>query len=238
LIRDGASFHAQKETGLIPMDLNILIIDDDKRLLSALKSLADEENHQVITCENGLDGIQRCREQKFDLVITDLMLPGAGGLEVMREARRISPETLVVLITGYASLESAISAIREGAYDYVAKPFKLDEIRILLHNASERIHLVRENERLLRELQAAYAQLQGVKELMGASKSDPVDPDHPQIPFIAGSMLPLYYQHKEAAAAPGFLSDLERISALLEKGFITLEEFELCKSRLLKNLPN
>jgi CheY-like chemotaxis protein len=220
------------------MDLKILIIDDDKKLLSALKSLAVEENHHVTTCENGLDGIRSCREQKFDLVITDLMLPGAGGLEVMREARKISPEILVVLITGYASLESAIRAIREGAYDYVAKPFKLEEIRILIHNASERIHLTRENGRLLRELHTAYAQLQGVKELMGIGDTESIDPHHPQSPFIAGSMLPLYYQHSRAAASPGFLFDLERISTLLEKGFISEEEFELCKSRLLKNVPH
>ena len=233
-----ASFNPAEELGQIPMDLKILIIDDDKRLLSALKSLAEEECHRVTTCENGLDGMRNCREQKFDLVITDLMLPGAGGLEIMREARKFSPETLVVLITGYASLESAISAIREGAYDYVAKPFKLDEIRILLHNASERIHLVRENERLLGELQGAYKQLQGVKELMGVGNMDSVDPHHLQLPFIAGSMLPLYYQNNRAVNNPGFLSDLERISVLLEKGFISQEEFELCKSRLLKNLPH
>jgi two-component system response regulator PilR (NtrC family) len=147
--------------------MNILLIDDDKRLLSTLKGLAVEEGLHVTTCRNGLDGIQKCREQKHDLVITDLMMPGASGLEVLREARKANPETLVVLMTGYKSLESAIQAIREGAYDYVAKPFMLEEIRILLHNVSERIHLARENERLLRELQEAYTQLQRVKAFRG-----------------------------------------------------------------------
>ncbi len=217
------------------MDMKILIIDDDKRLLSALKGVLLEENIQVTTCENGLDGIQKCRENPYDLVITDLIMPGASGLEVLKETRRISSETLVVLITGYASLESAIQAIREGAYDYIAKPFKLEEIRILIHNASERIHLTRENQRLMRELQAAYAQLQSVKEVVGIGKSLSGNGDG-QAPFIAGSMLPLYYQDTRPAAGPVFLSDLERISTLLEKGFISEEEFQLCKSRLLKNL--
>lgn len=220
------------------MDLKLLLIDDDKRLLSALKGLALEEDLHVTTCENGLEGIQKCREEKYDLVITDLMLPGASGLEVLREARKKSPGTLVVLITGYASLESAVQAIREGAYDYVAKPFKLEEIRILLRNGSERIRLVHENERLLGELQAAYTQLQGVKELMGIGGNDVIDTQDQAMPFIAGSMLPLYYQHSRAAEGPGFLSDLERISTLYEKGFISKEEFHLCKSRLLKNLPH
>jgi ActR/RegA family two-component response regulator len=216
------------------MELKILIIDDDRRLLSALKSVLAEEDLHVTTCEDGLNGIRLCREEKFDLVITDLMLPGASGLEVLKETRKINPETLVVLITGYASLESAIQAIREGAYDYIAKPFKLEEIRILIHNASERIQLVQENQRLVRELQAAYAQLQGVKELIGGDGLEPQEKD-PQATFIAGSMLPLYYQGS-GNPSPGFLSDLERISALREKGLISEEEFHLCKSRLLKNL--
>ena len=216
------------------MDLRILIIDDDPRLLSALKSLLTEEHHHVTTCEDGLNAIRKCREEKFDLVITDLMLPGASGLEVLKETRKINPETLVVLITGYASLESAIQAIREGAYDYIAKPFRLEEIRILVRNGSEKILLRRENQRLMRELQAAYAQLQGVKELVVGDREEPLQKDH-QPPFIAGSMLPLYYQGSQSSF-PGFLSDMERISALVEKGFISEEEFRLCKSRLLKSL--
>ncbi len=216
------------------MELKILIIDDDRRLLSALKSLLAEEDLHVTTCEDGLNGIRLCKEEKFDLVITDLMLPGASGLEELKETRQINPETLVVLITGYASLESAIQAIREGAYDYIAKPFKLEEIKILIHNVSDRIRLGRENQRLVRELRAAYAQLQGVKERIGGEGAEPREKD-PQATFIAGSMLPLYCQGNRNPP-PGFLSDLERISGLREKEFISEEEFQLCKSRLLKNL--
>jgi DNA-binding NtrC family response regulator len=216
------------------MDLKILIIDDDPRLLSALKSVLAEDQHRVTTCEDGLSGIRICREEKFDLVITDLMLPGANGLEVLKETRKINPETLVVLITGYASLESAIEAIREGAYDYIAKPFKLEEVRILIHNASERIRLQQENQRLICELQAAYAQLQGVKELIGGDRAQ-TEVNDPQATFIAGSMLPLYYQGRRTSTT-GFLSEMERLSELLEKGFISEEEFKLCKARLIENL--
>jgi DNA-binding response OmpR family regulator len=221
------------------MELKTLIVDDDKKLLFALKSLLGEDNHEVITCDNGLDAIKRCREEKFDLVITDLMMPGASGLEVLKETRKISPDTLVILITGFASLESAIQAIREGAYDYIAKPFKLEEMKLVVRNAGERIRLARENERLLRELQEAYRQLHIVKKVMGLEKGFPSDVDERekhQQPFIAGSMLPQYYQENRSTVYPGLLSDLERISALVERGLLSEEEFSLCKSKLFRNL--
>lgn len=220
------------------MDLHILIVDDDKRLLSTLTGVMREEGHRVVPCDNGLDAIRKCREERFDLILTDLMMPGASGLDVLRETRKVSPSTLVVLVTGFASLESAIEAIREGAYDYVAKPFKLEEIKILIQNASERIRLARENQRLLAELQEAYAQLQSVKEIMGIGNGIPGDlspADGPSRTFIAGSMLPLYYQANRGVPGPPVVSDLERLSALKEKGFLTEEEFNQCKSRMLRS---
>ena len=83
------------------MHLKILVVDDDKKLRSVLKSLLTEDNHEITTCHDGLDAIQKCREQKFDLVITDLMMPGASGLKVLKETRVTHPETLVILITGF-----------------------------------------------------------------------------------------------------------------------------------------
>ena len=116
------------------MKLNILIVDDDKTILSALKTVLDRENNVTI-CNDGKKAIQLCRNKKFDLIITDLMMPGANGLEVLTESRKIDPDSLVILITGFASLETAVQAIREGAYDYITKPFKLEEIKIIVNNA-------------------------------------------------------------------------------------------------------
>ncbi|MBW1802430.1 MAG: response regulator [Deltaproteobacteria bacterium] len=176
------------------MNLNALIVDDDTKLLTILKSLLTEEKLDVTTSDNGLDAINKCTEQQFDLIISDLMMPGASGLEVLKEARKVSPATLVILVTGFASLETAIEAIREGAYDYITKPFKLDEIKIVVNNAKEKIYLVRENERLFRELQDAYQQLHMVKKIMGAHQEDYMDGASPERilrtnePLIAGSM--------------------------------------------------
>ncbi|OPX40971.1 MAG: hypothetical protein B1H13_04610 [Desulfobacteraceae bacterium 4484_190.3] len=112
------------------MEFSILIVDDDTSLLSVLKNSFQEENYHVTVSSNGLDAIEKCRANSYDLIITDIMMPGATGLEVLSSAKKINPNTLVILITGFASLETAVKAIREGAYDYITKPFRLEEIRI------------------------------------------------------------------------------------------------------------
>ena len=223
------------------MNLNALIVDDDTKLLTILKSLLTEEKLEVTTSDNGLDAINKCKEQQFDLIISDLMMPGASGLEVLKEARKVSPATLVILVTGFASLETAIEAIREGAYDYITKPFKLDEIKIVVNNAKEKIYLVRENERLFKELQDAYHQLHMVKKIMGAHNDDDMDGSAPDRtlrknePLIAGSMLPYHYTGNRRAHSL-LLTDLERISILRERGFLSEEEFNVCKSKLFTPL--
>lgn len=227
-----------------PMDLNVLIVDDDKRMRSVLKSLLAEEGHEVTACADGLEAISRCIETAYDLVISDIMMPGAGGIEVLKACRKGSPETLVVLITGFASLETAIEAIREGAYDYITKPFKMEEMKIVVKNAGEQIRLLRENRRLIGELQEAYEQIRIVKKIMGAVPSDQETQDHDHTknsrkgPLIAGSLLShSYLEGNGLGGNHALTSDLERISSLRKQGFLSEEEFDLCKKRLLKNPP-
>jgi len=223
--------------------LKILIVDDDKNLLSVLKTILAEENHDISTSSDGQTAIDLFRKTKFDLVITDLMMPGTNGLEVLREVRKIDPDILVILITGFASLETAVQAIREGAYDYITKPFKLDEIKIIVNNAREKILLMRENKNLILELQEAYKQLQMIKNSVninltqeekdeGQSFSETMEKEV----FITGSMLPLYYTENIQDVNQPVLSHLERAAALRERGLLTEEEYSLCKSKLFRNI--
>lgn len=223
--------------------MKILIVDDDKNLLSVLKTIFVEENNDVSTCSDGQAAINLCRKTKFDLVISDLMMPGTNGLEVLREAHKIDPDILVILITGFASLETAVQAIREGAYDYITKPFKLDEIKIIVNNAREKILLIRENRNLILELREAYMQLQMIKNSINAN-SIPEEKEGEQSVsgsiekeiFITGSMLPLYYTENIQDTHQPVLSHLERVAVLKERGFLTEEEFSLCKSKLFMNI--
>jgi DNA-binding NtrC family response regulator len=223
--------------------LKILIVDDDRNLLSVLKTILTEENNDVTTSSDGGTAIDLIRKIKFDLVITDLMMPGTNGLEVLREAHKIDPDILVILITGFASLETAVQAIREGAYDYITKPFKLDEIKIIVNNAREKILLTRENKNLIMELQEAYKQLQIIKNSINVNNireeidgealhTEPVEKEV----FITGSMLPLYYTENIQDINQPVLSHLERAAALRERGLLTEEEFSLCKSKLFRNI--
>jgi DNA-binding response OmpR family regulator len=217
------------------MKLKLLIVDDDRTLLSALKTVFDQEN-DVTICNDGKKAIDLCRNEKFDLIITDLMMPGANGLEVLTETRKIDPDCLVVLITGFASLETAVQAIREGAYDYITKPFKLEEIRIIVNNAREKIRLIRENKKLIDDLRNAYEQLNMMKKLLDINSEPPEENSEDARSVIAGSMLPFYYSSTVSNGKTSILDNLERISDLKEKGLLTGKEFELCKSKLFSNM--
>lgn len=218
------------------MNLKILIVDDDKKLLSVLKTVLIEDNNEVSTSTDGQQAINIIQNQNFDLIICDLMLPGADGLKVLREARKRNPSILVVLITGFASIETAIRAIREGAYDYITKPFRLDEIRIVTKNAGEKIRLMRENNKLFMELQDAYKQLHLIKKTLITDTTVNRHNDNKEEinkPFITGSLLPFYYAENKSGINPPLLADLERLSALKEKGLLSEKEFNICKSKLL-----
>jgi len=104
----------------------ILLIEDELQLRDNLQILLQSAGYQVTTAANGVEGIQQLREQAFDLVLTDLVMPGMDGFKVMDYLRVQSPETVVVALTGYVSAESAITALRKGAYDYLAKPLDVD----------------------------------------------------------------------------------------------------------------
>ncbi|MBW1681445.1 MAG: sigma-54-dependent Fis family transcriptional regulator [Deltaproteobacteria bacterium] len=219
--------------------LRVLIVDDDEGLLSALARAFEEESYRITTISNGLDAIESCRRNHYHIVISDIRMPGASGMEVLAEVRKMSPETLVILITGFASLETAVKAIREGAYDYITKPIRLEEIKLVVKNAAERIRLSNENRKLLRELQEAYEQLHLLKAILGKEEHQGVgDPrkttgEHSEKTLIAGSLIPVHLI--ERSTPDGALTDLERLSRLRKEGVISSKEFEQCKAKILQN---
>ena len=137
----------------------ILLIEDELQLRDNLQILLQSAGYQVTTAANGVEGIQQLREQAFDLVITDLVMPGMDGFKVMDYLRVHSPETVVVAITGYVSAESAITALRKGAYDYLAKPLDVDLVHSVVARALEKVRLQKDLQRSLAEIQAREEQL-------------------------------------------------------------------------------
>ncbi len=131
----------------------IMIVEDDGGTRRTLCGILEDAGYEVIEVERATDALKTIRENSCDLVITDIRLPDASGMEIVSEVRRIKPEAVVMIITGYASVETATEAVRQGAYAYFIKPVNPDELTIDIANALRQQRLVLENKRLLDDFQ-------------------------------------------------------------------------------------
>ena len=130
----------------------VLVVDDERSMRDLLAIMLHQEGHEVVLAEGGAQAIDALKRQTCDLVITDLRMREVDGLAVLRAAKEHSPETVVLVITAFASTETAVEAMKLGAYDYITKPFKMDEIKLTIANALERKRLQDENQALKRQL--------------------------------------------------------------------------------------
>jgi DNA-binding NtrC family response regulator len=134
---------------------HILVIDDEAIALSNMSHVLIKEGYDVTTCKDGESGLNALRHTRFDLVLTDLHMPGIDGMDVLQHVHVTIPETPVIMITGHATLDSAVKAMKRGAYHYIAKPFRLDEAREIVKSALEFGRMKNEN----RELRQTIATL-------------------------------------------------------------------------------
>jgi two-component system response regulator PilR (NtrC family) len=130
----------------------ILVVDDERSMQEFLEIFFRREGYDVTTAGDVGSGTLCLENDDFDLLISDMQMPDGSGLDLLRAGRDVSPETVAIMITAFASTDSAISAMKEGAYDYITKPFKVDEIRHVVEKALEKKLLARENKRLRTEL--------------------------------------------------------------------------------------
>jgi len=209
------------------LQINILIVDDDKVIADILKDLLSERGQAVDVCYDGLDAVESIQKNVYDLIIVDLVMPRIGGLDVLKYAKKINPDVIVIIITGYASLETAIMAIKEGAYDYIRKPCKLEEVKIAVENAIDKIRLNRENKGLLKKLQDAY------HELMVLKKEKNEDQKTANINFFSSNIPSLHYLYSTDSPASNHIDKLQALSSLKENGLVTESEFKAFKRHLL-----
>jgi len=134
----------------------ILVIDDEEIMREILETLLTREGYQVRLASSGAEGLEIARALPVDAAIVDIMMPGLDGIATLDELKRIDEDLGVVMITAYASIESAISAMKSGAFDYITKPFKNDEVLVVVRNAMERRRLVHENRALRQNIQERY----------------------------------------------------------------------------------
>jgi len=128
----------------------ILVVDDEEFIRSNLSRILGEANYFVETISDGKTALQVFKKDKYDLVLLDLNMPDIGGLEVLQKIKKVDAEALVIVITGFASIESAVEALKLGAYDYIKKPFKADAIKLIIKLALETLSLKKEVKKLKR----------------------------------------------------------------------------------------
>jgi DNA-binding NtrC family response regulator len=144
----------------------ILVVDDEMIVCESCKRILEEDGYEVETALGGMEAFEKMKENPFDIVITDLKMPGIDGMEVLRTFRREYPDAIIIMITGFSTVETAVEAMKLGAFDYISKPFTPDEVSIVVKKAIEQKSLLLENIYLRQELQEKY----GFHNIVGKSK--------------------------------------------------------------------
>jgi len=130
----------------------ILIIDDEKSIRNTLKEILSYEGFEVTEAPDGSEGIKIAEKEKFDIILSDIKMPKMDGIEVLEKLQEITPETPVVMISGHGNIETAVEAIRKGAFDYISKPLDLNRMLVTIRNAMDRSVLVKETKTLKRKI--------------------------------------------------------------------------------------
>jgi CheY-like chemotaxis protein len=210
--------------------ISVLVVDDSPEILAMFQTMlhdaVDPRGYAVDTAPSGEAAVALLETCVYDLVLTDLKMGGLDGLAVLKAARERSPRTLVVLMTGYASLDTALKAIRGGAYDYLTKPFTLAELEVLLANVTDRIRMRREHALLVRELEDAYRVIAALQDAATGAPADGPGRTEPH-----GAVPPEPERRAEALAAYRAADwnperARERLAALFDQGALGPEAFE------------
>jgi len=136
--------------------ITVLVVDDDPTACRLLQEVMMKEGYQVEAAESGSEALERAERSVFDVALCDIRMQDLDGLELLRILKRLTPETIVIMMTAFGSIETAIEAIKQGAYDYISKPFRLDEVKLTVRRALEHKQLLRENILFRQEIKGRY----------------------------------------------------------------------------------
>lgn len=221
--------------------VRILIVDDDPICRELLRDAISQEGVSISLAGDGIEGLQKLAEEQVDILITDLNMPRMDGLSLFKEAKYQYPQIVTIIITGYGNLESAIEAIRQGTYDFIQKPFKIEEILVPVRNAVEKVRMMKELNRVIEELKAAYEKLQQMereKEQNTAGNAAntsglPHIKGKDYLVFSLHNLLPLRFLENNPEQPVQTLRILERLRDLRKQGIIDDEELMSLKRKIL-----
>ncbi len=187
-------------------DFKILIADNDRLIQDVMRSLLSKEGYVVVLANDGFDALRILKTENISLILTALKMSGVNGIEILKYALRINPDTAVVILTTFVNLESTLEAVKEGAYDYLTKPFKAEEIAFLVEKAYKRSILINENKELLQYLRDTYQDMEVIKTTAQSN--------NPEITL-------------------GMIERMERLKTL---NVLTSQDVEILKERLVKGV--
>jgi DNA-binding NtrC family response regulator len=137
----------------------ILIVDDNREIRTILEEYLKEEGYLAEGAGDGQEALAKYADKTYDLIITDLNMPGMTGIELIKEISKGGHTTEFIIITGYASLDTAIEAVKAGAFDYLVKPFRIEELNVVIKNVRDKITLEKANKQLFDRLKSFYSEI-------------------------------------------------------------------------------
>ncbi|KJR42386.1 two component sigma-54 specific Fis family transcriptional regulator, partial [Candidatus Magnetoovum chiemensis] len=194
----------------------ILVVEDEKSLNDVMCILLEDEGYNVISAYDGKEALTAINKDIFDIVITDIKMPYFDGFEILKKVLEISPETIVLMITAYGTAEDAVEAMKQGAYDYIHKPFKIDEIRLVIKNAIEKRYLSKQVKTLKRQIEKTYK----VENIIG--KSPKMQDILTSLPRLSESQLNVLVTGESGSGKELIAHALHNLSNRKDKAFITV----------------
>ena len=177
----------------------ILVVDDDEQMREDVAEMLEREGYEVTHVGSGEEALEKLKKEDIDVILTDLMMPGIDGMEVLRQSKKLKPAVRVIMITGFGTIENAVNAMKDGASDYISKPFKIGEVQATVKRALEEVKFAKslsatgmEDERMqdimsslsnpIRRAAIEYLFLQGRKSFMNIFEELGVE-DHTKLSF-------------------------------------------------------
>lgn len=217
--------------------VRVLVADDDEVYLEILAETIRNAGADVKLVPDGVAALEALSVEEFDIVVSDLNMPRMDGLTLIRQVSSVYPHILIVLVTGFGSLESAIEALRLGAYDYIQKPFMVEQIAVAIRNAIEKVRMLREKAALLREIEILHKKLG-----LLAGKTYPVHGSNcPAVGMAAhehGGPRPEAFLESPRGNPNRALASLENLKGLRREGVITEPELERLKQAILNSIES
>jgi DNA-binding NtrC family response regulator len=144
----------------------VLIVDDNREIRSILEEYLREEGYLANGAGNAQEALDMQAQMAFDLVITDLNMPGMTGIDLIKEINKGEQSTEFIIITGYASLDTAIEAVKAGAFDYIVKPFRIEELKVVIKNVKDKVMLKKANQQLFDKLKSFYLEISRYRKVL------------------------------------------------------------------------